>query len=83
MKLLIISLIVFFQLTSCKEEQKPIVEAPVSSAQASSQDFSDLKPKDESCDSEEELKKKLEEELKNNAAKPSLTGFKDADCEVK
>jgi len=83
MKLVFISLFLLFQVASCKEEKKSNVATPVSGTQASSEDFSDLKPKDEYCDSEEELKKKLEEELKKNTAQPSLSGFKDADCEVK
>ncbi|GAB4011287.1 MAG: hypothetical protein Fur0010_05380 [Bdellovibrio sp.] len=70
---------------SCKKEAEhsSVPTTNTMSAVASEQSFSDLEKKDESCDSEEELKKKMEEELKKAQAQPSLQGFKDAGCDVK
>lgn len=77
-------LFLILSFVSCKNsEQAAATPTGVTQMPTSEDQFADLKPKDGSCDSEEELKKKMEEELKKAQAQPSLQGFKDAGCDVK
>lgn len=83
MKKNLLSLLLLMNLSACKEETKVAPPQSLKSFEVSSEDFSEFKPKDESCDSEEELKKKLEEDLKKNESAPTLGGITDGGCEVK
>lgn len=84
MKYLLISLLFF----SCVESKKKIAPAPSlegfskESSQKLEDDFSDFKKKDESCDSEEEVQKKIEEKLKKEPTKAFKLQGGEPDCAI-
>lgn len=79
---IVYSFLLIFTLMACqKEAAKPAMGKSTLGAQKNPNDFSDLQnKKDESCDSEEDLEKKIKEQIKKKEFK--LQGG-NTDCVVK